>query len=340
MKALRYDGPWKMSLIDLPQPKPEPGQVLLRSEAVGICGSDIHGFTGESGRRQPGMVMGHEVVGRVAELGDGVDSVEVGDLVVVFNIVSCGECIYCDQEQEQLCPTKQVIGVNAGQWGAMAEYFAIPSRNVFKLAEGVQPAVGLLAEPIGVGMHAISLMKPAPDQVIAVVGSGMIGIGLAIALKGLGVKRFFVLDPLAEKLEVTRGLGAEVIQVGQQDALQIVRDATGGMGVNGAFEAVGDSETVRTAYDLCAPGGTVVIIGNLGQEFTLPLQGVTSNETVIRGSYGFSRNDFGAAVELINGKQIPLDHLITNSCSLEETPDALTKLARGELREIKMVIHP
>ena len=340
MKALRYDGPWEMSLIDLPEPKAGPGEVLLRSEAVGICGSDVHGFTGESGRRKPGMVMGHEVVGRVAELGEGVDNVAVGDLVVVYNIVSCGECIYCHQKQEQLCPTKKVIGVNAGQWGAMAEYFAFPATGVFKLAEGVQPAVGLLAEPIGVGMHAISLMSPTPDQTIAVVGSGMIGIGLAIALKGLGVKRFFVLDPIPEKLEIVRNFGAEVIQVGQQDPLQIIRDATDGMGVNGAFEAVGGADTVRTAYDLCAPGGTLVIIGNLGQEFTLPLQGVTSNETIIRGSYGFSRKDFSDAVDLINGKQIPLDHLITNSCSLEETPDALRQLAKGELQEIKMVIHP
>ena len=340
MKALRYDGPWEMSLIEMPRPVPGPGEVLLRSEAVGICGSDVHGFTGESGRRKPGMVMGHEVVGRVAELGEGVESVDVGDLVVVFNIVSCGKCPYCEAKQEQLCPTKKVIGVNAGQWGAMAEYFAFPAAGLFKLAEGVPPAVGLLAEPIGVGMHAISLMNPSPDQPIAIVGSGMIGIGLAIALKGLGIEKFFVLDLVPEKLEVTRRLGAETIQVGQQNARQIVDDATGGMGVTGAFEAVGGSDTVRAAYDLCAPGATLVIIGNLGQEFTLPLQGVTSNETVIRGSYGFSKKDFGDAVALINSKKIPLEHLITNSCSLEETPDALTKLAKGELQEIKMVIHP
>ena len=110
MKALRYDGPWKMSMIELPKPEPAPGEVLLKSEAVGICGSDVHGFTGESGRRRPGMVMGHEAVGRVEALGDGVDSLAVGDHVAVYNIVSCGTCPYCQEAREQLCPTKKMIG--------------------------------------------------------------------------------------------------------------------------------------------------------------------------------------------------------------------------------------
>lgn len=340
MKALRYDGPWKMSMIELPKPEPAPGEVLLKSEAVGICGSDVHGFTGESGRRRPGMVMGHEAVGRVEALGDGVDSLAVGDHVAVYNIVSCGTCPYCQEAREQLCPTKKMIGINAGQWGAMAEYYAFPASGLYKLSEVVPAAVGLLAEPIAVGIHAISHMDPGPDDVLAIVGAGMIGIGVATALKGRGTRRFFALDLLPEKLEVVRGLGAETIQADRADALEAVRDATGGYGVRGAFEAVGSGGTVRMGYDLLAPGGTLVIIGNLAQEFTLPLQGVTSNETLVRGSYGFTRKDFADAVELINRDPEALKPLITNSCGLEETPEAMTKLARGELQEIKMVIHP
>ena len=339
MKALRYDGPWKMTLVDLPTPTPGPGEVLLKPEAIGICGSDVHGFTGESGRRKPGMVMGHEIAGRVVELGDGVDSVQPGDICSVFNFVTCGKCPHCLGGKEQVCPGKKMIGVNAGEWGAMAEFFTFPASGLFKLSEGVSPAVGLLAEPIAVGIHAIGHMNPDPDDVAAVVGAGMIGIGVATALKHRGVKNVFAIDPLPDKLDVVRKVGVETIQVGKQDPVEVIRDATDGKGADGAFEAVGASKTVRAAYDVCAPGGTLVIIGNLDQEFTLPLQGVTSNETIIRGSYAFNRNDFREAVELINGRQIALDHLITNSCTLEETPEAMTKLAKGELVEIKMVIQ-
>src|SRR5690606_2314036 len=163
---------------DLPMPKPAAGEVLLRSVAVGICGSDVHGFTGESGRRKPEMVMGHEAVGEVVACGEGSARFAVGDRVAVFNIDACGHCRFCAAGQEQLCPDKKILGVNAGQWGAMAEYFSFPEAGLFKLDPTLDPAIGLLTEPIAVGVHAIELMKPKSDDVVAIVGAGTIGIGL------------------------------------------------------------------------------------------------------------------------------------------------------------------
>lgn len=340
MKALLYEAPWKMSLTDLPKPEPGPGEVLLRSVAVGICGSDVHGFTGESGRRKPDMIMGHEAVGQVAEVGPGVKGLQVGDCVAVFNIRACGQCRYCRAQQEQLCPDKKMLGVNAGRWGAMAEYFSFPESGLFKLDPAIDPAIGLLTEPIAVGLHAIGRMQPKPDDVIAIVGGGTIGLGLAIALKARGIRKYFALDMVPEKLKLIESFGATPINIKEQDARAVVGEATGGCGADGVFEAVGAAATVRNAYDLCALGGTLVLIGNLAREFTLPLQGVTSNETNIHGSYGFTRTDFAAAVELISDKSIPLHRLISGSCTLAETPDIMTRLAKGELSAIKMVIKP
>lgn len=340
MKALLYEGPWRMTLTDRPTPVPGEGEVLLRTLAVGICGSDVHGFTGESGRRQPGMIMGHEAVGEVVATGPRATRWQIGDHVAVYNISACGRCRFCRAGREQLCLDKKILGVNAGQWGAMAEYFAFPEENLFKLDRSLDPAIGLLAEPIAVGVHAIVLMQPKSTDVIAIVGAGTIGIGLAIALKARGVRQFFALDRVPDKLALIAQFGATPIHVEREDATAAVRHATDGRGADGVFEAVGAAATVRNAYDMCAPGATLVLIGNLAQEFTLPLQGVTGNETIIRGSYGFTKRDFQGAVEIVTDKSIPLDRLITGSCSLGETPSVLTRMAQGKLPAIKMVIRP
>jgi L-iditol 2-dehydrogenase len=285
------------------------------------------------------MVMGHEAVGEVIELGPGVKHLKIGDRVAVFNIVGCGTCVFCKEGNDQLCPEKKILGVNAGRWGAMAEYFAFPESGLFTLDPTIDPAIGVLTEPIAVGIHAIGLMQPKRDDVLAIVGAGTIGIGIAIALKARGINRFFSLDKVPEKLDLIRQFGAIPIDVEKEDPNEIIRAATQDIGANGVFEAVGAAPTVRTAYDLCAIGGTLVLIGNLAQEFTLPLQGVTGNETTIKGSYGFTKKDFAEAVAITADRNIPFDTLISGSCTLEEAPEIMTRMANGELQPIKIVIR-
>ncbi len=340
MKTLVYNGPWDMSLEVVPDPTPVAGEVLLKIQTVGICGSDVHGFTGESGRRRPGMIMGHEACGKVIELADDVSGLQVGDSVAVFPSVPCRDCEFCVAGREQLCETKEIIGVNLDDHGAMAEYMTYPADGLHKLAPEIDPAIGLLAEPIGVGMHAIKLMKPEPDDVIAIVGGGMIGTGLTIALKAHGLQNVFVLDMIPEKLELVASFGAHPINIKTEDPAAVMQKIAGRPTANGAFEAVGRGPTVRSAFDLLGTGGTLVVIGNLDQEFTLPMQLVTWRETIIRGSYGFSCADFKDAVDLINQGNIDLTPLITGRCTLEEAPEIMTKLGREEMQATKMVICP
>jgi L-iditol 2-dehydrogenase len=207
------------------------------------------------------------------------------------------------------------------------------------LDPGVDPAIGLFAEPLAVALHAVNLMNPAKSAILAIVGAGTIGLALVLVLRDLGFESIFVLDIIEEKLELARTFGVKTIHaVGDQPA-QVIADETGGRRANCVFEAVGVAATVRTAYDLCDSGGTVVLIGNRAKEFTLPLQGVTSNETTLRGSYGFSRIEFEKAVHLASKKGALLRHFISGSCSLEETPGVMERLARGELKALKIVIR-
>jgi len=340
MKALVYNGPWDMTLAEFPRPEPAEGEALVKVESVGICGSDVHGFTGESGRRKPGMVMGHEIAGRVVEINCTNSTLKVGDRVTVYNIVSCGACPHCGGGNEQRCEKRRVVGVNAGTWGAMAEYLAFPTSGLFKLEDNVISGAALLAEPLAVGLHAIRHMSPEPQDTLAIVGSGTIGMGLAMALKVQGFQSFFALDLHRGKLDRIQSFGAKPINASTGNSAEELRKQNGGRPADGAFEAVGTSETVRDAYDLLGPGGKLVIIGNLDKEFTLPLQGVTDRETSIRGSYGFSKGDFAEAVRLINEDAVPVHDLIGGYCTLEEAPGKMSQLAKGEISDAKIIIQP
>jgi L-iditol 2-dehydrogenase len=340
MKILQYNGPWQFSIENASTPEIGPEEVLMKSVSVGICGSDVHGFTGESGRRKPGMVMGHEAVGQVVAVGRNVTSFRPGQRATIFPTLGCGKCEYCARGMEHICPDKRILGVNAGRWGAMADFFSVHQRQAFLISDGIDSDLGLFAEPLGVAIHAVNLMNPAAGSTIAVVGAGTIGLALTLALLDRGVGSVYILDKIEEKLELAKEFGAVPIHVDRNVPSDFIRKKTGLTRLPGVFEAVGTAATVRTAYDLCDFGGTLVLVGNLAKEFTLPLQGVTSNETTIRGSYGFNRADFQQGVQLVTKYQKVLRRLISGTCSMEETPEIMGQMARGERNAIKMVIHP
>jgi L-iditol 2-dehydrogenase len=340
MRILEYHGPWKMTLEEAPLSETGPEEVLVKSVAVGICGSDVHGFTGESGRRKAGMVMGHEAVGEITAVGRNVTSLQPGQRVAIFPTLGCGHCEYCRKGWEHLCPEKKILGVNAGKWGAMADFYTCHARQAFPLADGIAPELGLFAEPLAVAVHAVNHLRPAQGDVLAIVGAGTIGLALTLILRDRGFEEIYILDKIEDKLDLAREFGARPIHIGRENPADAIERQSGRRRVPGVFEAVGLAVTVRTAYDLCDFGGTVVLVGNLAQEFTLPLQGVTSNETTLRGSYGFNREDFAYAVGLVAKKTDLLQRLVSGFCTLEETPEVITSMAKGERPAIKMIIRP
>ena len=341
MKALVYEQPWKMTLQDLPKPKPEAGEVLIKMESVGICGSDVHGFTGESGRRTPGMVMGHEVVGRIVELAEDIADRQVGQRVTVFNVLS--DEAPSPEEGDPSFLNKRVVGVNLGTRGAMAEYLALPARNAIPVSEDIPPEVSVLAEPVAVALHGFHRLeeKGIAPKSVAIIGSGTIGLCSLLVSRSREVEQALVLDPIAEKLDRARSFGGKTVRVDPADEVAgIAQKVENELGSRPelVIDAVGIGASFDQAVEMAAEGGTILLIGNLAKQVELPLQTVVSNEISLIGTYGFDLKAFEEAVEILPGMESELATFIEGHCALEDTPSVMTALAKGERQALKIVI--
>ena len=341
MKALVYEEPWKMTLQDLPKPELQAGEVLLRMESVGICGSDVHGFTGESGRRTPGMVMGHEVVGRIVERADDVDTPSVGQRVTVFNVLS--DEAPSPEEGDPSFLNKRVVGVNLGTRGAMAEFLALPDRNAIPVSEDIPPEVSVLAEPVAVALHGFHRVegKAIAPKSVAIIGSGTIGLCSLLVARSRSIEQVVVIDPIGEKLERARSFGGKTVQLDSSDDFeQIASKVESELGARPdlVIDAVGIKASFAQAVDMVAEGGAILLIGNLAKQVELPLQTVVSNEITLIGTYGFDLKAFEEAVKILPGIEAELATFIEGHCTLEETPEVMTALAKGERQALKIVI--
>ncbi len=342
MKALVYNGPWNLSLKDLPQPELKNGHVLLKMETVGICGSDVHGFTGESGRRTPGMVMGHEAVGIVVDRAGDVSSPDIGSRVIVYNILA--DVPPSPEEGDPSFLDKQVVGVNLGTCGAMAEYLSIPANNAIPVPDGLSADVALLAEPMAVATHGFNRLraKAVEPTTVAVLGAGTIGLSALLVARERGATQVVILDKIQEKLERTPAFGAQPVWINDTDSPSNVSEAVAvalGSKPELVVDAVGTKESFDQAMTMIAEGGTVLLIGNLAREVTFPLQTAISKETTLIGTYGFNQTAFEEALSMVPKKQELLATFIEGRCTLEETSAVMTRLAKGEQHALKVVIE-
>ncbi|MBY0585723.1 alcohol dehydrogenase catalytic domain-containing protein [bacterium] len=334
MKALVYDGPHQLRLTDLPEPVPSAGEVKLRVKACGICGSDVHGYTGESGRRTPGQVMGHEFAGEIRELGAGVSDWHVGDRVAVYNIVPGSDAHLFAPEMIQCSPGKKVLGVNTGKVGAFAEYICVPSANLARLNSDVSYATALLNEPLAVSYHALRHV-PADAKTLVIVGGGTIGQCLARVARVMQNWDVYLLEPLSDKRELAASTGAKVLPSDLNELAKYLPH-----GADASIEAVGVESTLITSLRAIKPGGTLVVLGNLAKQVTLPYQEISSYEKKLVGSYGFSPSDFRTIIGWINDGRFDLSPLLSGSCDLAQTPTVFEELATGKRQAVKIVVEP
>ena len=342
MKALVLSEYKHLELSDIPQPEPGPGEVLIQIAACGICGSDVHGYDGSTGRRIPPLVMGHEAAGIVAAAGPGVTRFGPGDRVTFDSTVYCGECQYCRRGEMNLCERRQVIGVACEEFrraGAYAEFVTVPDRIVYRLPESMSFAEAAMLEPVSVALHAVRVSDLRGGETALVIGAGMIGLLTLQAARAAGCSRVLIADVDATRLRLAESLGAsEVLHLSGPELVREVLSRTGS-GVDVALEAVGRNETVQAAIESVRKGGTVTLIGNVAPQVTLPLQVVVSRQLRLQGTAA-SSGEYPEAIELIRNGKIQVKPLITAVAPLEEGPSWFERLYAHEPNLMKIVLAP
>jgi L-iditol 2-dehydrogenase len=340
MKALLLSEYRHLELTDLATPQPKPGEVLLRVAACGICGSDVHGYDGSSGRRIPPIVMGHEAAGVVAAVGEGVRGLSEGDRVTLDSTVYCGECANCLRGDINLCDRREVLGVSCGDYrraGAFAEFVSVPARIVHRLPDSLPFEDAALLEAVAVALHAVSLVTIAPGSTALVVGAGTIGLLLQQALRVAGCSRVFVADPDRTRLVLSQKLGAT--ETVSENVAERISRLTKGVGVDLVVEAVGKTESIATSIDCVCKGGTVVLVGNITPEVKIPLQKVVSRQLRLQGSCA-SAGEYPRAIELMSRGEIQVKPLITAVAPLAEGPQWFERLYAREPNLMKVVLTP
>jgi L-iditol 2-dehydrogenase len=342
MKALLLSQYRHLEIADLAVPEPERDEVLIRVAACGICGSDVHGYDGSSGRRIPPIVMGHEAAGTIAAPGEGVSSLSEGERVTFDSTIYCGECSPCLHGDVNLCDHRQVLGVSCSDYrraGAFAEFVVVPARIIHRLPENLSFAEAALLEAVAVALHALSLVPIPPRSTALVVGAGTIGLLLQQALRVAGCSQVFVADVDPTRLKLSRELGATAALSAGPDLAPQILQLTSGAGVDIAVEAVGKTETVNAAINSVRKGGSVILVGNISPEVTLPLQKVVTRQIRLQGSCA-SAGEYPKAIELISSGAVRVKPLITAIAPLGEGPQWFERLYAREPNLMKVVLTP
>src|ERR1035441_7191787 len=343
MNALLLTGYMQLEMVEMPMPEIAPDDVLVRVRACGICGSDVHGLDGRTGRRIPPLVMGHEAAGTIEAIGREVRGWRAGDRVTFDSTISCGECYYCQRGEINLCDRREVLGVSCGDYrrhGAFAEYVAVPARILYRLPDALSFDHAALIEAVSVAVHAVSLPPVAPGDTAVVVGCGMIGQLTIQAAKAAGFASVIGVDVDDARLAVAQAAGADaVLNSRTADAPAEIRARTGGRGADAVLEAVGMTAPIQTAIAAVRKGGTVTLIGNFSANIELPLQLVVTRQIRLQGSCA-SAGEYPKCIDLMARGDIRVDNLISACTPLEDAAAWFDRLYRREGNLMKVIVQP
>lgn len=343
MKALVLEEYNKLVYKDFPDPETSDNEVLIEVKAVGICGSDIHGMDGSSGRRIPPLIMGHEASGIIREVGKDVKDWKTGDRVTFDSTIYKLDDWYTRKGMYNLSDDRMVMGVSPPEYkrhGAFAEFVNVPCHILYKIPDDVSFTQAAMVEPVSVAAHAVDLTPLKWNDSVVVVGMGMIGLFVIQVLRSRGCGKIMAVDIDNKKLSLAKKLGADYTFNSKTDNIEKeVLNLTEKRGADLAFEAVGITSTINTAIQSVRKGATVTLIGNTSQKAEIPLQTVVTRQIRLQGSCAIN-GEYPAALDMIARGEINVDAILSKEAPLSEGAKWFQKLYNKEEGLIKVVLIP
>jgi 2-desacetyl-2-hydroxyethyl bacteriochlorophyllide A dehydrogenase len=343
MKALVLENYNELIYKDVPDPKIEKTEVLVKVMACGICGSDVHGFDGTTGRRIPPMIMGHEASGIIVKTGENVKEWKSGDRVTFDSTVYPLDDWYTLEGMYNLSDNREVLGVSPGTYkrdGAFADYIAIPQHILYRIPENVTFEQAAMVEAVAVALHSINVSGIRPGDKCVVVGTGMIGIFIVKLLKISGASTIIAVDINPRRLAQAEKAGADYTFLPtEKDLAEKISRLTSNRGADISFEAVGKSESVNIAIDISRKGGKVILIGNVSPKIDFPLQKVVTRELKVLGSCAI-RGEYELVLDLLATGKITVDDQISVVAPLSEGAIWFNRLYKKEEQINKVILVP
>lgn len=343
MKALVLDEYNQLNYRNFPKPEPEENEVLIRVKACGICGSDVHGMDGSTGRRIPPIIMGHEASGVIEATGTNVTRWKTGDRVTFDSTIYPLNDWYTLKGHYNLSDNRKVLGVSPGEYrkqGAFAEFVTVPKHILHRLPENVSFEEAAMVEPIAVAAHAVNLSGIKPGQGAVVVGTGMVGIFVVQLLKIAGASPVIALDLDENKRELAKNSGADfAFDPKEKETQKNILQLTKTRGADFGFEVVGVTDSVKTCIQNIRKGGTAVLVGNLSPEVQFPLQSVVTREIKVQGSCAIN-GEYETVLDLLAARKIDTSKLLSAVAPLSEGASWFKRLYSKEPGLNKVILVP
>lgn len=326
MKAALLDGRESLRIGEVPEPRAEAGEVVVKVKYCGVCGSDVHYFY--SDLLPAGSIMGHEFCGTIAEVGEGVRDWSIGDRVLIYPFSPCGQCYWCWRGEQHLCSQALKSCYGIGRPGAYAEYVQVKATSLVRIPDEMSDQEAALVEPLAVGLHAVRLSKVRPGDVVAILGAGPIGLMTLLWARQAGPLVLYVSEMSPQRTAAALQLGADRVFDPMKVEPKIEIRRLNGIGPDIVFECAGVPATLQHAADVVRAGGRILLVGVCMEPVQIQPFSWIGKEIELKACLGYTADEFPLTVELLRQKRVDVRPLVTDIVEIKELPEVFLALKR------------